>query len=472
MSAPGWRVLMQILPASDSYHRSAPCCTSSLPNIQDRFPKMSTPRKHPRSPFLPQICLAELAGLVTALSALYAWHTDSPPPNHALAVSGLCVLGSLVSLAKTEFLARTTSTGDKIMALGYGVGGGLAAWVIQGRAPLWAPVQQQSSAAALVGPVLAALARPGATPRSLGLAGLRLTLAGASGVAGALLLLPALRFAAAFRLQRSPPAWAGGNIPTNLVKKTRLGLQFLGPLAASMLWVRGRAGLVCLQSPGRPAVWPSVCVVCVVEGVDKVCVGCDMSSVGPCPDGCSPSQPLFLSMAPWPSPVQQQPPSPLLSPPNIPQGSLRADILFDVTPSGARLIQGAALAAVGLLGLSNTRLLMQRYLDTGLLGWHVLKHPAPGGLTHRGLRLELVRAKLALVSGLAGRAAVQAAAPAALFLGLGLAQLNSGLNPRLVPGVDANRVLDAGLGFLAWWCGAAHFLFVASHMWVFDAPVA
>ncbi|KAL6770044.1 hypothetical protein ACKKBG_A33375 [Auxenochlorella protothecoides x Auxenochlorella symbiontica] len=335
------------------------------------------------------ICLAELAGLVTALSALYAWHTDSPPPNHALAVSGLCVLGSLVSLAKTEFLARTTSTGDKIMALGYGVGGGLAAWVIQGRAPLWAPVQQQSSAAALVGPVLAALARPGATPRSLGLAGLRLTLAGASGVAGALLLLPALRFAAAFRLQRSPPAWAGGNIPTNLVKKTRLGLQFLGPLAASMLW-----------------------------------------------------------------------------------GSLRADILFDVTPSGARLIQGAALAAVGLLGLSNTRLLMQRYLDTGLLGWHVLKHPAPGGLTHRGLRLELVRAKLALVSGLAGRAAVQAAAPAALFLGLGLAQLNSGLNPRLVPGVDANRVLDAGLGFLAWWCGAAHFLFVASHMWVFDAPVA
>lgn len=334
-----------------------------------------------------KVALAELSLLVSVLSVAYGWFFQDYPPNVGLALGALCIVASLAALVRTELVARSTRTSDKIMCVIYGAGALVAAMMTQVKDPLWAPTQRQALAVRPLNDLVRAWGGRVRAPPKITLAGLRWALAGAAGALASILLIPTLRFASALDLQRRVPAWASDYIPDSLWLRTRLHIQFIAPLVASMLW-----------------------------------------------------------------------------------GSMRADVLFRVPPSHARLIQAAALILAALASLANVSLLVQRYLDTGLLAWYSLRVPVEGGLTDAGLRRELVRRKVSLTGLLAGRAAVQAVAPAVLLLGMGLVQLHNGLHPGLSREADVNGLLDVMLGFLAWWVGASTFLFGATHIWVIDTP--
>lgn len=334
-----------------------------------------------------QIALAELSVLVTTLSALYSWYFEEYPPVTGLALAGVCIFASLAALIHTELLARTTRLSDKGLAALYGAGAVVAALFVQQQSPLWAPTQRQERVLRDLNALLLAWGGRVRTPPEVTVMGLRWVLALASGALATLLLLPTLRFASVLALQRRVPAWATDYIPDALWPRIRLHIQFVAPLAASMLW-----------------------------------------------------------------------------------GSMRADVLFDVPASTARLIQGSALVIAAFISLANVRLLAQRYLDTGLLAWYELRLPVEGGLQDPELRKELIRRKVALTGALVGRAAVQAAASGVILLGMGLVQLQNGMNLQLSRTADANAVLDVVLGFLAWWVGAATFLFGAVHIWGIDTP--
>jgi hypothetical protein len=132
--------------------------------------------------------------------------------------------------------------------------------------------------------------------------------------------------------------------------------------------------------------------------------------------------------------------------------------------------QAAAAALTGALMLSNVRVLSQRYLDSTLLSWHALKHaPRRGGsrAAARTAAARVVAAKADAVMLLLGKAAVQSAAPGALFLalgcGLGWAALAGGGSGQ----AGAAELVRCFFGFAVWWAGAAWFLSAGLVLWMF-----
>ncbi len=132
--------------------------------------------------------------------------------------------------------------------------------------------------------------------------------------------------------------------------------------------------------------------------------------------------------------------------------------------------QAAAAALTGALMLANVRVLSQRYLDSTLLSWHALKHaPRRGGsrAAERAAAARVVAAKSDAVMLLLGKAAVQSAAPGALFLALGC-----GLGWAAVAGggpgqAGAAELVRCFFGFAVWWAGAAWFLSASLVLWMF-----
>lgn len=147
--------------------------------------------------------------------------------------------------------------------------------------------------------------------------------------------------------------------------------------------------------------------------------------------------------------------------------------LFGFDASELAFMRAGLLLAAAAVAAMNSRRLVQRFLDGALLAWHQIKHSG-GGTATGGKRVDpaalgnLVRANCQVVLLLLGRAALQALAPALLFLGLGLALLFSALHPSVADGAaNANALIDGIAGFLAFWASATYFLLSAACIWLF-----
>jgi len=130
-------------------------------------------------------------------------------------------------------------------------------------------------------------------------------------------------------------------------------------------------------------------------------------------------------------------------------------------------IQACAALITGLVALANTRVLIQKYLDTGMLAWHHVKHGKQMiSKKERGGAAGLIRIKFAIMDRLKGRAALQSLAPGLLMTVCGVALLSiayqsSSLVVGGMGGGEGGELVKEVVGFLSWWIsGVVSFLYV------------
>lgn len=127
-------------------------------------------------------------------------------------------------------------------------------------------------------------------------------------------------------------------------------------------------------------------------------------------------------------------------------------------------MQGCAALVTGLVALANTRVLIQKYLDTGMLAWHHVKHGKQmKSKKERDGAAGLIRIKFAIMDRLKGRAVLQSMAPGLLMTVCGVALLSIAYQSTssLAGGGEGGELVKEVVGFLSWWIsGVVSFLYV------------